>query len=85
KSYEGSGHWLLFLFRCKKPIPALPPEIDEGGFGFFTRAAMDNINIPATDRTALWPVFDNHRDRFVMLNVDCNPASPLRVVTEEII
>jgi 8-oxo-dGTP diphosphatase len=84
KSYEGSGHWLLFLFRCKKPITALPPDINEGSFGFFSRAAMDGINIPETDRTALWPIFDNYRDRFVTLNVDCNPAKPLRVVTDEI-
>jgi 8-oxo-dGTP diphosphatase len=84
KSYEGSGHWLLFLFRCKKPIPALPPGIEEGEFGFFSRAAMDAINIPETDRAALWPIYDNHRDGFVALNVDCNPANPLRVLTEEI-
>jgi len=84
KSYEGSGHWLLFLFRCKKPIPALPPGIEEGEFGFFSREAMGALNIPETDRTALWPIFDNHRDRFVTLNVDCDPANPLRVVTEEI-
>ncbi|MDF9827701.1 8-oxo-dGTP diphosphatase [Ereboglobus sp. PH5-10] len=85
KSYEGSGHWLMFLFRCKKPIPALPPDIDEGKFGFFTRAAMDDIYIPETDRAALWPIFDNHRDRFVTLRVDCDPAKPLSVETEEII
>ena len=85
KSYEGGAHWLMFLFRCKKPIPALPPDIEEGKFAFFTRAAMENINIPATDRAALWPIFDNHRDRFVALNIDCDPANPLRVLTEEII
>src|SRR5579871_2752687 len=40
KAYEGESHWLLFLFRCKKPIPALPSDIAEGRFGFFTRAAV---------------------------------------------
>jgi 8-oxo-dGTP diphosphatase len=84
KSYEGSGHWLLFLFRCKKPIPARPPDIDEGRFGFFPRAAIEALNLPETARAALWPIFDNPRDRFVVLNVDCDPANPPRVVTEEI-
>src|SRR5476649_2192768 len=30
KAYEGEAHWLMFLFRCKKKIPALPPTISEG-------------------------------------------------------
>lgn len=83
KSYEGSGHWLLFLFRCKKAIPALPPDISEGRFGFFSRAAMDSLPIPATDRTALWPIYDRYRDRFVALRADCAPENPLRVEIEE--
>ncbi|OAM89619.1 NUDIX hydrolase [Termitidicoccus mucosus] len=83
KSYEGSGHWLLFLFRCKKTIPALPPDISEGRFGFFSRAAMESLPIPATDRTALWPIYDRYRDRFVTLRADCAPENPLRVEIEE--
>src|SRR3954468_20150790 len=30
KAYEGQSHWLMFLFRCKVPLHALPPEIAEG-------------------------------------------------------
>jgi len=83
KSYEGTGHWLMFLFRCKKPIPALPADIDEGKFGFFSREAMEGIALPETDKAALWPVFDEHRDGFVAMRVDCDPGVPLRVVVEE--
>lgn len=35
KAYEGQSHWLMFLFRCKLPIAAVPPDIAEGKFGFF--------------------------------------------------
>lgn len=84
KAYEGESHWLLFLFRCKKPIPALPRDIAEGRFGFFTRAAIDTLPIPETDRTALWPVFDRYRDRFVALRADCSPGRPLRVEIEQV-
>ena len=35
KGYEGSGHWLMFLFDCKKPISQLPESFDEGSFAFF--------------------------------------------------
>jgi len=84
KAYEGESHWLLFLFRCRQPIPALPRDIAEGRFGFFSRAAIDALPIPETDRTALWPVFDRYRDRFVALRADCSPDHPLRVEIEQV-
>jgi 8-oxo-dGTP diphosphatase len=85
RAYEGESHWLLFLFRCRKPIAALPPEMHEGRFGFFTRAQIDSIPLPATDRTALWPIYDQHRDRFVAFRANCDPSQPLKIEIEEII
>jgi 8-oxo-dGTP diphosphatase len=84
KAYEGQSHWLLFLFRCKKPLAGQPPDISEGKFGFFSRAAIDDLPIPDTDRTALWPVYDRYRDRFVALRADCDPGRPVRVDIEQI-
>ena len=84
KAYEGETHWLMFLFRCKRPVPALPAAIAEGRFGFFTRTAIDALPIPATDRQALWPVYDRYRDRFVALKADCAPGRPVQVEIEEI-
>jgi 8-oxo-dGTP diphosphatase len=85
KAYEGESHWLLFLFDCRKPLPGLPPDISEGRFGFFPRGAVDKLSIPDTDRTALWPTYDNHRERFVALRADCAPGAPVRVEVEELI
>lgn len=84
KAYEGQSHWLMFLFRCKRPIPAIPPEITEGKFGFFSRTAIDTLAIPETDRRALWPIYDQYRDRFVALKADCAPGKPVTVELEEI-
>jgi 8-oxo-dGTP diphosphatase len=84
KAYEGQSHWLMFLFRCRKPIPSLPPAISEGRFAFFSRDAIHALPIPETDRTALWPIYDQYRDQFVMLKADCAPGKPLRVEIEEI-
>ncbi len=84
KAYEGESHWLMFLFRCRRPIPALPPPMGEGRFGFFSRAAIDGLAIPETDRNALWPIYDRYRDRFVALKADCSPGRPIRVEVEEI-
>ena len=84
KAYGGDTHWLMFLFRCKVPLQSLPPEIAEGKFGFFSRAAIDTLPIPETDRTALWPIYDRYRDRFVALKADCAPGKPVAVEIEEI-
>lgn len=85
KAYEGQSHWLLFLFRCLRPIAALPADIAEGRFGFFSRAAINDLAIPETDRIALWPIYDRYRERFVALRADCAPSQPLDVTIEEII
>lgn len=84
KAYEGASHWLLFLFRCTKPLDALPAAMDEGRFGFFSRERIDQLDLPETDRTALWRIYDEHRDRFVALRADCSPGLPLAVVVEQI-
>ena len=41
KAYEGQSHWLMFLFRCRRRLDALPPDISEGRFAFYSRAAID--------------------------------------------
>ncbi|MDF3056051.1 MAG: hydrolase [Rariglobus sp.] len=84
KSYEGEAHWLLFLFECKLPIATLPPAMAEGRFGFFQRADIDELPLPETDRTALWPIYDRHRAHFVALRADCHPSTPLQVIVEQI-
>jgi len=84
KAYEGESHWLLFLFRSRRPIPGLPPDIPEGSFGFFSRDRVDELPLPATDRTALWPIYDKYRDRFVAMRADCAPGRPLELEIEQI-
>jgi 8-oxo-dGTP diphosphatase len=84
KAYEGESHWLMFLFHCRRPLEAQPPDIAEGRFGFFSRAAVARLPIPETDRAALWPIFDRYRDRFVALRADCAPGRPVRAVIEEV-
>lgn len=84
KAYEGQSHWLLFLFRCRKPIEHLPVTIDEGRFGYFSRESLNLLSLPETDRTALWPIYDKYRDRFVSLRADCMPGRPLVIEIEEV-
>jgi 8-oxo-dGTP diphosphatase len=83
KAYQGSTHWLMFLFHCKKPISAIPVDFDEGQFGFFSREAIRTLAIPETDKAALWPIFDQYKDGFVSLRADCS-VSPIQISIEQI-
>jgi 8-oxo-dGTP diphosphatase len=85
KNYEGGGHWLMFLFDCKKILPDLPPTGDEGEFAFFPRGEIDALPIPPTDQVLVWPWYDQHRGDFVAIRADCAPGEPLNVVVEQII
>lgn len=83
KAYEGESHWLLFLFRCTRPIAALPADMEEGRFGFFSREEIDELPLPETDRTALWPIYDEHKEGFVAMRADCDPDHQLNIVIEQ--
>lgn len=83
KDYEGTGHWLMFLYDCRKEIDSLPLNIDEGVFGFFTLDELQQIPLPATDRVALWPIYDRFRNGFAALRAECEPSRPLKITIEE--
>ena len=82
KSYEGTGHWLMFLFDCKKKIQKLPEKIDEGTFAFFSRSEIESLSIPKTDRMLLWPYFDKCSNGFVGIRANCAPSGNLELVEE---
>ncbi|NQY32340.1 MAG: NUDIX hydrolase [Coraliomargarita sp.] len=82
KSYEGTGHWLMFLFDCKTPLKSLPPTIDEGHFAFFSREAINSLEIPETERTLLWPYYDKFSKGFVGLRANCDPKGKLNLIEE---
>ena len=84
KAYEGQSHWLMFLFRCTRRLDALPPDISEGNFAFYSRTDIERLPIPETDRVALWPIYDRYRDRFVALRADCAPGRPVQVFVEQV-
>jgi len=83
KAYQGHNHWLMFLFHCKLPLEALPPDITEGKFAFWTREQIKTLEIPETDAKALWPIYDRYRDGFVALRADCS-VSPIQITIEQV-
>jgi 8-oxo-dGTP diphosphatase len=90
RGYEGSGHWLMFLFDCRKSLDALPAEIDEGNFGLFSRDELETLALPPTDRVLVWPIYDKHREHFIAYRADCSlcagdPQTPVSLIVDEIV
>ena len=82
KSFEDSGHWLMFLFKCKRTIQHIPTAISEGNFGFFTRSEIDQLKIPPSDRKLVWPYYDQYSEGFVGLRANCSSTNKLEIIEE---
>lgn len=53
REYEGTGHWLMFVFLVTRCLERLPEQIDEGCFDFFGEDELDGIEMPPMDRAIL--------------------------------
>ena len=51
ENYEGTGHWLMFLFEIHRRLASLPEAIDEGEFGFFELEDLAGLGMPPLDRS----------------------------------
>lgn len=71
KGYEGEHHWMMFLFEYTKRLHTLPKEHPEGHFNFFPLKYVENLKIPKTDKTFIWPLFKKHRHGFFAVECDC--------------
>jgi 8-oxo-dGTP diphosphatase len=71
--YQGQTHWLMFLLEVKTKLKSLPQPHSEGRFQFFTRAALDGLKLPQTDREQIWPWFWQYRGGFFAAHCHCHP------------
>jgi 8-oxo-dGTP diphosphatase len=84
RAYEGTTHWLMFLFELKPRLDALPPPHEEGHFEFVPQEEVLKRDIPATDREVLWPLFLKHRRGFFSVSIACHPGEKLSWQVEEV-
>ena len=82
KNYEGSGHWLMFLFDCLAPLNDLPPNGPEGKFAWFDREEVDNLKIPETDHLLVWPIYDKRCGEFSALRADFSEPDNPKIFVE---
>ena len=81
--YQGNTHWLMFLFEVRLRLTAVPPPHAEGSFRFFSRAALDQLAIPDSDRESIWPWFWQHRGGFFAAHCHCRAGGQNDWLLEE--
>jgi 8-oxo-dGTP diphosphatase len=81
--YEGTAHWLMFLFEIRTRLHQVPPAIDEGRFEFFARGDLESLAIPSTDRERIWPWFWEHRGGFFSAHCACTGPATTEWTLEE--
>jgi 8-oxo-dGTP diphosphatase len=82
KNYEGSGHWLMFLFDCLASLSDLPPNGPEGKFAWFDREEVNNLKIPETDHLLVWPIYDKRHGEFTALRADFSEPDNPKILVE---
>lgn len=83
KAYEGSVHWLMFMFELRTRLRVLPPPIAEGEFAFVPLDEVAKRPIPESDRDLLWPLFLKHRGGFFSVFIDTHTDGRLTYEVEE--
>ena len=81
--YQGTTHWLMFLFEIRTKIRSLPEPHREGRFCSFKRAELGGISLPETDRDFLWPMFWEHRGGFFSAHAVCIAGQDTNWTLEE--
>ncbi len=72
RSFEDTGHWLLFCYEVKHPVEIEAGPFEEGVLEWHDVDAVMDLNIPQTDREIIWPSFLKHRGGgFFMLHIEC--------------
>jgi len=69
--FEGSCHWLMYLYEVTRPVAVEPRTIDEGRLEWHHRDDLAGLSIPQTDREVIWPLFWRYRGRFFTAHIDC--------------
>lgn len=90
-AFEGSGHWLMFVYRVLGPVEVEPRDMREGRLDWFDLDGLDALPLPETDRKIIWPLIrkaeattgPGGRPGFFAVHIDCT-GPQLRWSVEEV-
>ncbi len=89
RGFEGKGHWLMFCFELLEPIFPAERQMPEGALRWVPMNALEQENIPQTDREIIWPMVRTHSMRLgnpkpeiFSVFIDCTDSEELLISTE---
>lgn len=82
QAYEGTTHWLMFVYRVEGAVEVPEQEIDEGRLIWKSFAELDALPLPETDARFIWPTLRAHEQGFAALHIDCR-SRPIRSALEQ--
>jgi len=86
RAYQDQIHWLIFLYEVTTPVDhtqVIEQEFDEGRLEWVPLDAVENKNIPWTDREIMWPAVRTHRGGgFFMVHIDCSTKPPTHALVQ---
>ena len=90
QSYEGQGHWLLFVYRVLGSVWVEPHDMREGRLEWFDADGLERLPLPRTDREIIWPLirrFDaprgGNRPGFFAAHIDCRNGNMAWTIDQE--
>jgi 8-oxo-dGTP diphosphatase len=69
--FAGETHWLMFLYEVTRPVTITRMAFEEGALGWHSWDEIEKLNIPATDRQVIFPLFRQHRGKFFHVHINC--------------
>jgi 8-oxo-dGTP diphosphatase len=73
--FEGTTHWLMFMYEVTRAVRVERMEFSEGRLEWHAPQALGELNIPVTDRQVLWPLFWANRGKFFTAHIDCEQGA----------
>lgn len=84
------GHWLMFCFEVIRPLTFTARHMDEGRLEWVDVADVPKLEIPKTDREAIWPLVKQHAralcgaraGELFSIHIDCRDEQRFAVTRE---
>ncbi|MDX2131698.1 MAG: NUDIX domain-containing protein [Planctomycetota bacterium] len=89
-SYEGHGHWLMFVYRVLGAVRVEAREMREGRLDWHAMETLEGLAVPESDREVIWPLIRRAEPRgaggrpgFFAVHIDCTGGGMRWVVEQE--
>lgn len=90
QSYEGHGHWLMFVYRVLGAVEVKPRDMAEGRLDWHDPEDLETLSVPESDRRVIWPLIKRATPRavgdmpgFFAVHIDCRHGGMTHVLEQE--